>query len=73
MRSSLAVLSVVLLAVSCSAQPTAAKPARALPAASQPAGSSSPLADCVEAVLAGVATAEAQMDHIVAVAEAVAT
>ncbi|HUW84062.1 MAG TPA: hypothetical protein VMZ31_14855 [Phycisphaerae bacterium] len=31
-----------------------------------------PLDDCVEAVLAGVATAEAQMDRIVAAAEAVA-
>ena len=72
MRSSLAVLLVVLLAVSCSAQPTAAESAPALPAASQPAGSSSPLTECVEAVLASTATAEAQMDHIVAVAEAVA-
>ena len=72
MRSGWVVVLAVLLAASCNAQPTAAKLASALPAASQPAGSSSPLADCVEAVLAGVATAEAQMDHVVAVAEAVA-
>jgi len=71
-RSGLVVVLAVLLAASCNAESTAAKSASALPAASQPVGSSSPLADCVEAVLAGVATAEAQMDHIVAVAEAVA-
>ena len=72
MRSSLVVVLAVLLAASCNVQPTAAESAPALPVASQPAGSTSPLADCVEAVLAGVATADAQMDHIVAVAEAVA-
>ena len=72
MRSGLVVVLVVLLAASCNAQPAAVKSAPALPATSQPAGSSSPLADCVEAVLAGVATAEGQVDHIVAVAEAVA-